>query len=36
MTGKIVNEVMDANAKYVAGFGSKGGLAMPPPGALPF
>lgn len=30
MTSKIVNEIMDANAKYVAGFGSKGGLAMPP------
>ena len=30
MTSKIVNEVMDANAKYVAGFGGKSGLAMPP------
>ncbi len=30
MTSKIVAEVMDANAKYVAGFGDKGGLALPP------
>lgn len=30
MTSKIVGEVMDANAKYVAGFGNKGELAMPP------
>jgi carbonic anhydrase len=30
MTSKIVGEVMDANAKYVAGFGSKGELALPP------
>jgi len=30
MSSKIVGEVMDANAKYVAGFGSKGDLALPP------
>jgi len=30
MTSKIVGEVMDANAKYVASFGSKGDLALPP------
>ena len=33
MTSKIVGEVMDANAKYVASFGSKGELAMPPASA---
>jgi carbonic anhydrase len=27
---KIVNEVMDANARYVAEFGDKGSLALPP------
>ena len=30
MTSHILAEVMTANAKYVAGFGSKGELAMPP------
>ena len=30
MTSKIVSEVTDANAKYVAGFGDKGQLALPP------
>ena len=30
MTSKIVGEVMDANAKYVASFGNKGELALPP------
>ncbi len=30
MTSKIVGEVMGANAKYVAGFGDKGNLALPP------
>ena len=30
MTSKIVGEVMDANAKYVASFGAKGDLALPP------
>jgi carbonic anhydrase len=30
MTSKIIGEVMDANAKYVAGFGRKGELALPP------
>ena len=27
---KIVTEVMDANARYVAEFGDKGSLALPP------
>jgi carbonic anhydrase len=30
MSSKIVAEVMDANAKYAAGFGEKGKLALPP------
>src|ERR1700690_2106460 len=30
MTSKIVGEVIGANAKYVAGFGDKGNLALPP------
>jgi carbonic anhydrase len=30
MSSKIVTEVLDANAKYVAGFGEKGKLALPP------
>src|SRR3974377_2277680 len=30
MSSKIVSEVMDANAKYVASFGDKGDLALPP------
>jgi carbonic anhydrase len=30
MTSKILGEVLDANAKYVAGFGDKGELALPP------
>ncbi len=30
MTSKILNEVLDANAKYAAGFGDKGQLALPP------
>src|SRR3974390_2894292 len=30
MSSKIVSEVMDANAKYVASFGDKGQLALPP------
>lgn len=30
MTSRIVNEVMAANASYVAGFGEKGKLALPP------
>ena len=30
MTSKIVGEVIGANAKYAAGFGDKGNLALPP------
>jgi carbonic anhydrase len=30
MNSKIVGEVLDANEKYAASFGSKGALAMPP------
>jgi len=30
MASKIVGEVLDANAKYAASFGSKGELALPP------
>jgi carbonic anhydrase len=30
MTSKILSEVLDANAKYVANFGEKGSLALPP------
>ena len=30
------DEVLEANQKYVASFGSKGELALPPPGILRF